>query len=287
MKLVSFEKDQRSSYGILIEDGIIDLGRRIGDEYPDLKSAVGAGLDKIRGFEDTAEVDFKLSEVILAPPIPNPGAIWIIGLNTHSHFEEVKDLLKMETLPEYPTTILRASNTLVASGQALEKPAKEHSFDYEGEIAVIIGAPCRNVSVEEAMDYVLGYSCFNDASARHYQMTSAQMTAGKNAYRSGGFGPHIVTSDSVDVDALELTTRLNGEECQHMKMDDLVFSFAELISFISEFNYLQPGDVIVTGSPSGVGTLREPPRLLKAGDEVEVEVKGIGTLFNSVHEHTL
>jgi 2-keto-4-pentenoate hydratase/2-oxohepta-3-ene-1,7-dioic acid hydratase in catechol pathway len=182
---------------------------------------------------------------------------------------------------------LRATNTLVASGEALEKPLKEPAFDYEGEIALIIGRRCRNVSVEDALDYVAGYAPFNDGSARFYQVSSNQVTTGKNAYRSGGFGPCMATADSLDIESMELTTRVNGEQRQTMKVDDLIFSFAQMVSHISEINWLEPGDVVVTGSAEGAGALRDPRVFLMEGDTIEVEVSGIGTLVNGVVEQVI
>jgi 2-keto-4-pentenoate hydratase/2-oxohepta-3-ene-1,7-dioic acid hydratase in catechol pathway len=184
--------------------------------------------------------------------------------------------------PAKPVLFLRTASTLVGSGSSLEKPGLEPMFDFEGEIALVIGKRCRNVTVERALDYVAGYSCFNDGSARMYQISSSQITAGKNAYRSGGFGPWMVTADAVDLATMNMTCRVNGQTMQQMELDDLIFSFAELIAFISEFTWLEPGDVVVTGSPEGVGVLRDPQVLLVAGDTVEVKVSGVGVLTNSV-----
>ena len=190
----------------------------------------------------------------------------------------------MDKVPAKPILFMRSAACLTASGQALEKPKLEERFDFEGEIALIIGKRGRNVAVADAMDYVAGYSAFNDASSRNYQRTSSQMTAGKNGYRSGGFGPCLATSDAVDLDTVTLTCTVNGKQMQHMALDDLIFGFAELMAFISEFTWLEPGDVIVTGSPEGIGSTRKPPELLSAGDRVEVQVTGVGTLVNIVED---
>jgi 2-keto-4-pentenoate hydratase/2-oxohepta-3-ene-1,7-dioic acid hydratase in catechol pathway len=197
-------------------------------------------------------------------------------------FDEAKDHMGAKEKPAKPVLFLRAANTLVGSGDTLEKPALEPMFDYEGEIALVIGRRCRNVSAEQALDYVAGYSCFNDASARLYQISSSQITAGKNAYRSGGFGPWLSLADEVDLNSMRMTCRVNGEVMQAMGLDDLIFSFADLVAYISEFTWLEPGDVVVTGSPEGVGALRNPQVLLSAGDKVEVEVSGVGLLVNTV-----
>jgi 2-keto-4-pentenoate hydratase/2-oxohepta-3-ene-1,7-dioic acid hydratase in catechol pathway len=285
MQLISYSRNNSASYGILNGESITDLGEKLGNKYPNLQSLLAAGLAVLDGVEQTE--DCSLSEVTLLPVIPNPGSIWCAGMNTHSHFEEAKAAMKLEEVPKTPMFFLRAAGTLVASGQALEKPAKEPAFDYEGEVAIIIGKPCRSVSEAEALDYVAGYSCFNDGSARLYQINSGQMTTGKNAWHSGGFGPSMTTADSVDLDSMELVSRVNGETRQTMKLDDLIFSFAYLISHISEVYELQPGDVIVTGSAAGVGAFWEPPTFLQAGDTVEVEVSGLGTLVNTIQDQAL
>ncbi len=285
MRLISFSSGGNESYGILTGDSITDLGARMGDACPDLKSLLAAGLDSVQGVELTA--DLTLEEVELLPVIPNPGAVWCAGMNTHSHFEEAKEHMGLTELPKAPMFFLRANATLVGSGQDLEKPLKEPAFDYEGEIAVIMGKTCRNVSVDDALDYVAGYSCFNDGSARMYQISSNQLTTGKNAYRSGGFGPCMATADSVDLSTMKLEARVNGEVRQQMPLDDLIFSFAQLIANISDVYPLEPGDVVVTGAAEGVGGLREPPVFLAPGDVVEVEVSGVGTLVNGVREQVL
>lgn len=282
MKLMSYTLNQEPSFGALKGERIVDLGRRLGDRYPDLKSLVASGLKEAEEIVASADADLAVEDVKLLPVIPNPGTIWCAGMNTHSHYEEAKEHMHLQEKPKKPVLFLRSPATLVASGEDLEKPQLEPVFDYEGEIALVIGKRGRNVSVEDALDYVAGYAPFNDASARMYQISSNQITAGKNAHRSGGFGPALVTSDEVDLDTMTLECRLNGEVMQTMPLDDLIFSFAELVSYISEFAWLEPGDVIVTGAAEGVGALRDPMVALKAGDTVEVEVSGVGTLVNGV-----
>lgn len=282
MKLISYTHDQQPSYGALKGDQVIDLKSKLGDRYSDLKSLIANGIEDAREIVANANAELNLDQVQLLPVIPNPGTIWCAGMNTHSHYEEAKDHMQLKEKPQKPVLFLRSAATLVASGEDLEKPTLEPVYDYEGEIALVIGKRGRNISVDDALDYVAGYSPFNDASARMYQISSNQITAGKNAYRSGGFGPALVTPDEVDLDTMKLECRLNGEVMQTMPLDDLIFSFAELISYISEFAWLEPGDVIVTGAAEGVGALRNPMVILKAGDMVEVEVSGVGTLVNGV-----
>ncbi|MEM7097180.1 MAG: fumarylacetoacetate hydrolase family protein [Pseudomonadota bacterium] len=286
MKYASYSIAGKASYGLVTDAGIIDLSSRLGDSSPTLKDLVAndyAGVDGLR----QESPDYQITEVQLLPPITNAGAMWCAGINTHSHFEEAAARMGIKDLPEYPMFFLRANNTLVGHGSEIEKPALEPNFDYEGEIAVIIGKRCRNVSVEDASNHIAGYSCFNDGSARQYQIRGFQVTTGKNAYHSAGFGPWMVTADEVAAEDLVLQTRVNGEVRQNMKLDDLIFSFADLISHISEVTWLEPGDVLVTGSAEGAGALRNPPSFLAAGDVVEVEVSGIGTLSNAVIEQQL
>lgn len=284
MHLISYLRDGQPGYGILNGDDITDLGSRLAD-CPDLKSLLAAGVERAAAVP--AERDFGLNDVQLQPPVPNPGSIWCAGMNTHSHFEEAKERMGLKEEPQVPMFFLRAAGTLVPHGEDLEKPAKEPAFDYEGEIAIVIGKSCRNVSEGDALDFVAGYSCFNDGSARMYQVSSAQMTTGKNAWRSGGFGPALATADGVDLDNMRLECRVNGEVRQVMELNDLIFSFAQLISHISEVYELQPGDVIVTGAAEGVGALRDPAVFLAPGDSIEVEVSDIGTLVNGVSEQVL
>lgn len=287
MKLATYITEGSVSYGVVTESGVIDLGSRFGQDAPSLKHLIAGGLDKAHDIAASEVADFPIASVRLLPPIPTPGAMWCAGINTHSHFHEAAARMGIKELPEYPMFFLRASNTLVGSADTIEKPALEPFFDYEGEIAVIIGERCRNVSVEDAPNHIAGYSCFNDGSARQYQKRGFQVTTGKNAYRSAGFGPWMVTSDDVAIDELRLETRVNGETRQQMAIDDLIFSFADLISHISEVTWLEPGDVLVTGSAEGAGALRKPPTFLGEGDVVEVEVSGIGTLTNTVVEQQL
>lgn len=286
MKLASYNINGTSSYGIVTDDGVIDLKARLGDKLPTLRDLIAQGFDAIGDLAGAAP-DHALEDISLLPVIPDPGAVWCCGLNTHSHFEETKHIFGHKELPKVPMFFLRSRHTLVGSGQAIEKPALETDFDYEGEIALIIGKRCRNVTKEEAANHIAGFTCFNDASARQYQIRSHQVTTGKNAWHSGGFGPWMVTADAVNMEDLTLETRVNGEQRQSMQIDDLVFSMTDLISHISEVTWLEPGDVIVTGSPEGAGALRNPQVFLQEGDVVEVKVSGIGTLSNPIIEQKL
>ncbi len=283
MKLLSFRIGSTSSYGLLEDEYVVDVGSVLRSKYPDLKSLLAAdAISEVLGSISKLKSRLKLSDLDLLPPIPNPGTIWCAGLNTYSHFEEAKALMGLEKPPEKPILFLRSEQSLVGSGENLEMPIQEPAFDYEGEIAVVIGKPGRYVTIDVAMTLVAGFAPFNDGTARSYQFHSSQVSVGKNAYRSAGFGPILATPDEVDLDKLEMICRLNGEEKQRMKLNDLIFGTAELISYISEVTWLQPGDIIVLGSPSGVGFTQSPQRMLEEGDQVEVEVTGIGTLINRI-----
>ena len=284
MRYATFERDARVSFGIVKGQGIVDLGGVI--EARSLKELIASNYEGIDDFVDKAP-DVSLEEVLLLPPIPDASAMWCAGINTHSHFAEAAERMGIQEMPKYPMFFLRANNTLVGSGEPIEKPKLEPNFDYEGEIAVIIGDRCRNVSVEDATKHIAGYSCFNDGSARQYPIRGYQVTTGKNAFHSAGFGPWMVTADEIDIRNLVLQTRVNGDVRQNMAIDDLIFSFAQLISHISEVTWLEPGDVLVTGSAEGSGALRNPQVFLSEGDVVEVEVSGIGTLVNEVREQRL
>nr|WP_241696195.1 fumarylacetoacetate hydrolase family protein [Solimonas terrae] len=287
--MLSYRHGERQHFGALKNGAIVCLSGQADGAYPDIKSLLSdaKGIDWAQQVLATRDPDLQLADVKLLPVIPNPGAVWCAGMNTHSHYDEAKHHMHLKEKPAKPILFLRNTASLVGSGQDLEKPALEKAFDYEGEIALVIGRRGRNIATSDALFHVAGYSCFNDASARYYQISSSQITAGKNAFRSGGFGPALVTPDEIDLGTMRMTCRLNGQEMQSMGLDDLIFSFAELISFISEFAWLEPGDVIVTGSPSGIGALRNPPVLLKAGDQVEVEVTGVGVLVNGVRDQKL
>jgi 2-keto-4-pentenoate hydratase/2-oxohepta-3-ene-1,7-dioic acid hydratase in catechol pathway len=281
MKLASFAVAGRASYGIVVGDGVVDLGARLGDRYPNLGAALTAGaLGELAGAA-SAKPDLALKDVSLLPPIPAPDKIVCIGLNYRAHAAEAG--LKV---PEHPSLFLRLNNTLVPHGGALVRPSVSSDMDYEGELAVVIGRGGRHIAAAQALDHVAGYSCFNDGSLRDYQRQHS-VAVGKNFVATGGFGPWLVTRDEIpDPAQLTLTTRLNGAEVQRGETADMIFSVAQIISYVSDFTPLVPGDVISTGTPPGVGMARKPPLWLKPGDVVEVEISRIGVLRNGVVAET-
>ena len=213
-----------------------------------------------------------------APPVPNPGAVWCVGLNYEDH--------RLETgrpRADYPTLFTRFPVCLLGHDEALVRPAASDQLDYEGELAVVIGKPGRHIPEEAALDHVAGYACFNDASVRDYQGHSTQFGPGKNFWRTGAFGPWLVTADEVpDPQDLPIETRLNGEVVQRSHTSQMTWSVRALIAYLSRITPLLPGDVIATGTPSGVGVARDPQRFLKPGDVVEVEIGRVGILRNGV-----
>lgn len=270
MKLVSFRHAGKSGFGLVDGDDVVDLTT---PDTLDLKTALALGLPSPDG-----RPRLPLGDVDLAPVIPDPAKIFCIGVNYLDHRQEMG---RAET--GYPTIFLRFADTLTAHGAPLVRPRESERFDYEGELAVIIGAGGRRIPEAEAMNHVAGYACFNDGSVRDWQNHTTQFTPGKNFPATGGFGPWMVTADEVpDPSALTLTTRLNGQVVQNSTVDLLIFPIPALIAYISSFTALSPGDVISTGTPGGVGARRDPPLWMKDGDTVEVEISGVGTLRNTV-----
>jgi 2-keto-4-pentenoate hydratase/2-oxohepta-3-ene-1,7-dioic acid hydratase in catechol pathway len=281
MKLASFSVAGRASYGVVVDGGLVDLGARLGARYPNLRAALAADALGEIARAASAKPDLALGEARLLPPIPAPDKIVCIGLNYRAHAAEAG--LKV---PEHPSLFLRLANTLVPHGGALVRPSASSDMDYEGELAVVIGRGGRHIAAAQALDHVAGYACFNDGSLRDYQRQHS-VAAGKNFVATGGFGPWLVTRDEIpDPSQLILTTRLNGAEVQRGDTADMIFSVAQIISYVSAFTPLEPGDVISTGTPPGVGMARKPPLWLKPGDVVEVEISRIGVLRNGVVAET-
>lgn len=278
MKLLSFTRHGRPSWGVLqANDRIVDLGHLA----PTLRDALqDRGLEGIEAGARAADAAtaLRLDEVQLLPVIPNPEKIVCIGLNYEAHRLEAK---RAET--RHPTLFPRWPTSQTAHGATIPLPPESEQLDFEGEIAVIIGKGGRRIAQEDAWSHVAGYAPYNDASIRDWQYHTTQWGAGKNFDGTGAFGPWMVTRGEIaDGQRLELVTRLNGQEVQRGNTDQLIFSIPVLIHYISTVMTLKPGDVIVTGTPSGVGVKREPQLFMKDGDRIEVEVAGIGRLENTV-----
>ena len=277
MKLISFIRKGMPRWGVVTDSGVLDMtgweGARTlkGALELDLLPRLNAGLD-------LARPDLAMSDVSFLPVIPDPGKILCIGLNYLKHKQETgrPDV-------DNPTVFTRYADSQVAHLAPLIKPAVSDRFDYEGEMAVIIGKGGRNISEEHALSHVAGYACYNDGSVRDWQRHTMQFTPGKNFPGTGGFGPMLVTADEVgDYTKLPIQTRLNGEVMQDASIADLIFPLQRVIAYCSTFTPLSPGDVILTGTPDGVGDKRKPPVYMRDGDRVEVEIGMLGTLVNPV-----
>ncbi len=278
MRWLSFERDGAASFGYITSDGegVVDLGAR--SEFSTLREAIEA--DALAGLPGQYgdQADLALDGVTFAPTITEPKKILCVGLKYKSHQEETGRVGE-----GVPTIFARFAAAQVAHNQPMIKPRESDTLDFEGEIAMIIGKGGRRISRANAMEHVAGFGIYNDGSVREYQRHTSQFTPGKNFTATGGFGPWMMTKDEIgDLSQMELTTRLNGEVMQNAKAELLVHGFEELIEFCSTFIDLEPGDVIVTGTPGGVGAARKPPVFMQHGDEIEIEVTPIGKLVNPI-----
>ncbi|WP_315838457.1 fumarylacetoacetate hydrolase family protein [Bradyrhizobium prioriisuperbiae] len=275
MKLLSFIAEGSASYGAVKDRGVVDLGRRLAqrtlrelleaDRLQDAAAVLAAGTP-----------DHALDAIAYAPVIPDPGKIICVGLNYRDHVAEVG-----RTVTEKPALFARFATSQVGHLQPVIRPRVSDHFDYEGELAVIIGRRGRHIGRSDALGHVAGYACYNEGSVRDWQRHTTQFLAGKTFDHTGSFGPWLVTTDEIpDPSRLTLETRLNGESVQKTTTDLLITDIPDLIAYCSTIMTLEPGDVIVTGTPGGVGLKRTPPLFMKPGDTVEVEISGIGLLRN-------
>jgi acylpyruvate hydrolase len=282
MRFLTFNSAGARGIGVMTTSGEV-RGALQGDPgYPgDLGSLIGQGEDSLRsaGKVLADARTFDPTEIHWLPPLVAPSKIICIGLNYSAHAAEGG----VQT-PTYPSVFVRFNSTLIGHRAPLLRPRESVQLDYEVELVAVIGRAGRRISKQAALSHVIGYSVFNDASIRDYQKRTPQWTVGKNFDGTGAFGPFLVTHDEVPSGAkgLRLQTRLNGKTLQDATTADLIFDVATLISLLSEACTLQPGDLLVTGTPSGVGFTRKPPLFMKAGDVCEVEVEGLGTLVNPV-----
>lgn len=276
MKLLSYRHGSRESFGALIDRGIADLQA---DGCRTLREALATTtISDLSVRASAATTWISPDDVAFLPTIPVPDKLLCVGVNFRRHAHEAG-----MKIPEKPSLFLRTPGAQVGHGQPIVAPEASLMFDFEGELAVIIGVAGRHVPAARALDHVAGYSCFADNSVRDFQRHATQATAGKNFEHSGSHGPWMVTADEIpDPAALTLTTRLNGEQVQHSGTDDMIFSVANVIAYASTFTRLLPGDVIAMGTPEGVGMGREPKLWMKAGDVLEIEISGIGILRNTV-----
>lgn len=285
MRLLAFEQEGRARLGARIGDQVVALEDVLPGLPQDLNAAIGA-LDlpnsapalaaKLEGAPKRP-----LAGLTLLPVVPRPGKILCIGLNYVEHAKEGNN-----PIPDYPAVFLRGPSSLAAPGGALLRPRVSQKFDYEAELAIVIGRRARHLTEADALSCVAGYTCMNEGSVRDYQRKSTQWSMGKNFDRTGGLGPEIVTPDELPQgpNALRITSRINGRTLQDSNTSDMIFSVPRILAILTEVMTLEPGDVIATGTPSGVGYPRQPPVFMTPGDNVEIEIEGIGILANSVED---
>jgi 2-keto-4-pentenoate hydratase/2-oxohepta-3-ene-1,7-dioic acid hydratase in catechol pathway len=275
MKLASYMADGQLCFGVVVGNGIVTMSGR--SRYGGVREVLEAeALDEVRRAADSQRPDKDLSEVTFLPAIPDPPKILCAGINYRSHAAETG-----RDIPKAPSMFVRFTDTLVGHDGEMIRPKISECFDFEGELAIVIGRAGRHISAAEALGHVAGYTCFVDGSVRDYQKIS--VTSGKNFPGTGPLGPWVVTTDEIpDPSRLTLVTRLNGREVQRSGTDLLIHSVPEIVAFCSAFTPLSPGDIIATGTPEGVGHRRTPPLWMKAGDVLEVDISGIGTLRTRV-----
>jgi 2-keto-4-pentenoate hydratase/2-oxohepta-3-ene-1,7-dioic acid hydratase in catechol pathway len=277
MKLASFIHDGIARFGVVKGTGVVPVGGAEHDRFRSLRDALDAdGIDELAAIAATGEAGLALVEVKLLPPIPDPDKVLCIGINYGEHAKETGS-----AITDSPSIFSRLNNTLVAPGDPIIRPKASEQLDFEGELAVIVGRRGRYIPEARAFDHVAGYSILFDGSVRDFQKHS--VTAGKNFPATRPFGPVMVTADEIpDPQRLTMTTRLNGETVQQAGIDEMIRPVERLVAYLSTVTELVPGDVIATGTPSGVGARRAPPLWLKPGDQLEVEIDGIGILRTHV-----
>ena len=283
MRLLTFIHDSREQAGVRVDDRVIPAS----SIAPDLPGSIlgilaGGHLDALQSKVDSYDGDtIAVDDVEYQILIPRPGKVICIGRNYAAHAAEGG----AET-PTFPEVFFRGPTALVAHQGNIVRPKCSEMLDFEGEIALVIGTSCRHATEANALEFIAGYTLFNEATIRNYQKFSSQWTIGKNFDDTGAFGPELVTSDELPdgIAGMNLMTRLNGELMQDGQTDDLVFPVRTLIAILSECMTLEPGDVVVTGTPAGVGYARKPPIWMKAGDSIEIEVPGIGKLVNTIRD---
>ena len=281
MKFISFTYENKNSFGVVKEDTVIDLTQYI-DGVTDLREAIRKDkLNELSEMASLTETGISLKEVRYLPTITNPEKIICIGVNYLDRNAEYKD---DSELPKYPSVFMRTRESLVGHKEDILDPPESSQLDYEGEIVLIVGKDGRRISMEQAKKHIAGMTIMNEGSIRDYlRHAKFNVTQGKNFAKSGSIGPWMVTSDELDpFSSLEIKTKVNGELRQNDNTDNLMFSFEYLVSYLSTFYHLKAGDIIATGTPNGAGARFDPPKYLTAGDIVEVEVSGIGSLKNGV-----
>lgn len=278
MKLATFRLAGITTWGLIDGDDALDIGALLHGRITDLKEAIAQCPSPMLTQAAHEARRIPLAQIEWLPVIPNPDKILCVGLNYENHRSETG-----RSKVAHPTIFSRYANSQTGHLTSIVRPKVSQELDYEGELAIIIGRRGRYISIASALDHVAGYTCYNDGSVRDYQRHTHQFTPGKNFPRTGAFGPWMVTPDEVGNPAtLRLQTRLNGQVVQQAWIEQMIFDIPTQIAYCSEFTMLEPGDVIVTGTPGGVGAKRQPPLWMKPGDTVEVEIDRVGLLRNSI-----
>ena len=289
MRLLAFQDNGEQRIGVLQGDQVVDLSIAAHGLPGELVEIIEGGddcLKMIKTAQESANPEslVHVDELDWLPPTRKAGKIICLGLNYAAHAAEGG-----HDRPEYPSFFMRGNSSLVAHGKPIIRPIASETLDYEAELVAIVGKKAKHVKKEDALDYIWGYSVFNEASIRQYQRKTAQWTIGKNFDNTGGFGPIVVTADEVPpgADGLQIQTRLNGEVLQNATTDMMLFNVKETIELLTECLTLEPGDLLVMGTPSGVGHARKPPLWMKAGDICEIEIENIGILRNPIEDEIL
>lgn len=291
MKLVSFEHANQVHYGAVKGNKVVDLGVRMGAQYPTIIDFIaGDGLAIANSIVESESGDFNYEDLTLLPVVPNPSRIVCVGLNYRDHINEAnRQLNRTDSGFERPMIFARWPESLTGHRQPIFRPKVSHQFDFEAELLVVIGKDTgRYVKAENALDYVFGYSCMNEACLRDYQRHSRQINPGKNFEKTGGTGPWIVTADDLkNPESLDIEMRLNGQTMQKANTKEMIHSVAQVIEYVTEWMPFRPGDLIASGTMGGVGFARDPQVFMKPGDVAEVIIEGIGTLRNVVEDERI
>jgi 2-keto-4-pentenoate hydratase/2-oxohepta-3-ene-1,7-dioic acid hydratase in catechol pathway len=286
MKIVGFEADRGLRLGIVEGDQVIDL-QAVDPNLPaDLRVILQKNNGDLTPLADLAKkapasARRPMKGLKYALPVTNPGKVVCLGLN---YLEHVKEGPNRDNIPKFPTIFMRANSSLVAHGQPMIRPRVSETFDYEAELVIIVGKRVKHLTMQNAYSCIAGYSCFNDGSIREYQRRTTQWDMGKNFDATGGFGPWMVTADELPEGAkgLKIESRLNGQVMQSDNTDNMMFPIAETLVDITQGLTLEPGDLVVTGTPSGVGHARKPPVWMKHGDTIEIDIEKVGILSNPI-----
>lgn len=284
MRIVAFDHAGQTGFGLRTGNAVVPLAAWRGHAPSDLAGLLTLDADGRRALQAEADAvpdaaRLKLEGLSLRAPLPQGGKVICIGLNYALHAKEGGN-----PIPDYPAVFLRTASSVIGPGQPMLRPRASAKLDYEAELVFVVGKRARHVPEDRALEHVAAYTCCNEGSVRDFQRKSTQWTVGKNFDATGAFGPELVTADELPAGAsgLRIATRLNGQTMQDSTTADMIFPVAKLVSILSEVMTLDPGDVVATGTPSGVGYARNPPVFLQPGDIVEVEIEGIGVLRNPV-----